>query len=338
MSLDKQEIRQGNMVTPFSQAKKYADEMPNSKRPETIIVCHFTEFRIYDLDTEHPEQHYESFTLKELPAQLHLLQFLTDPQAARAKREKEVSLQAGELIGKLYMLLYEQYLDPDSTHAQHSLNVLCVRLVFCLYAEDAGIFPKSALHFDLNEVRAQNMRLALARLFKALDTPISDRDPYDKEFVNLPYVNGGLFADRNLEIPPFTEDMRTLLVNKISAGTDWSQISPTIFGGVFESTLNPETRHDGGMHYTSPENIHRVIDPLFLDELKEELEQILTEPGSTDRKRSSALKNYHEKIASLVFFEAFSPTWIQNGGTVALAAVSRGKINCFLEMSFFERV
>ena len=303
VDLDKHELRQGNMVTPFGQAKKYADEMPNSKRPEVIIVSNFTEFRIHDLDTEHPDQNYESFALEELPHQLHLLQFLIDPQAARAKREKEVSLQAGELIGKLYKMLYEQYLEPDSEHAQHSLNVLCVRLVFCLYAEDAGIFPKSALHFYLNNVRAQDMRFALARLFKALDTELADRDPYDTEFANLPYVNGGLFADESIEIPPFTEEMRELLVDEISAGTDWSQISPTIFGGVFESTLNPETRHDGGMHYTSPENIHRVIDPLFLDALKEELDTILTEPGVTDRKRSNNLKKYHDKIAGLQFFD-----------------------------------
>lgn len=303
VDLDKQETRQGNLVTPFEQAKKYADEMPNSKRPDTIIVCNFTEFRIYDLNLEHPDKNYESFTLEELPNQLHLLQFLADPQAARAKREMEVSLKAGELIGKLYKMLHDQYLDPESGHAKHSLNVLCVRLVFCLYAEDAGIFPKSALHFYLDSVNAQGMRIALQRLFKALDTPLDVRDPYDTEFSNLPYVNGGLFADEDVEIPPFTEEMRDLLINEISAGTDWSQISPTIFGGVFESTLNPETRHDGGMHYTSPENIHRVIDPLFLDELKEELDTILNEPGVTERKRTNNLKKFHDKIASLNFFD-----------------------------------
>lgn len=304
VDLDQPELRQGRMVTPFQQAKKYADEQRYSQRPKTIVVCNFGEFRIYDLDRENPEDDFDSFLLGELPDQLHLLQFLVDPQAKRQRREEKVSLDAGALIGKLYNLLEAQYLDPESEDAKHSLNVLCVRLVFCLFAEDSGIFPKNALYRYLSDVPTRELRNALIRLFRQLDTPFDERDPYDQGlFAQLPYVNGGIFRQTDIEIPNFTEEIRTLLLDEISGETDWSQISPTIFGGVFESTLNPQTRHDGGMHYTSPENIHRVIDPLFLDDLKDELEHIIQDPGVGAVKRRNNLKRFHDKIAGLTFLD-----------------------------------
>ncbi|HCG3140920.1 TPA: class I SAM-dependent DNA methyltransferase [Corynebacterium striatum] len=304
IDMDKPEPRQGSMVTPYQQAKRYADQQRNSKRPDYIVICNFDEFRIHNLDDDFPETEYESFKLEELPEQLHLLDFLVDPQAQRARREQKASLQAGELIGKLYKLLREQYVDPDSAASQHALNVLCVRLVFCLFAEDAGIFPKNAVLNYLAPVNAPAMRLALKRLFKQLDTPMDLRDPYDEqELAVIPYVNGGLFTDADIEIPNFTDEIRELLISELSADTDWSQISPTIFGGVFESTLNPETRHAGGMHYTSPENIHKVIDPLFLNALTDELASIINEPGVGAVKRRNNLKRYHDKLAGLTFFD-----------------------------------
>lgn len=302
--LDRPEVRQGIAVTPFAQAKRYADSQRNSQRPDTIIVSNFETFRIHDLDQDRPAENYTEFSLDELPDQLYLLDFLVDPQVQRARREKSVSLTAGELIGKLYRLLSNQYQDPDSDESQHSLNVLLVRIVFCLFAEDAGVFGKNAFHNYLADIQPRMARNALRSLFKNLDTPVVDRDPYDAEdFAAFPYVNGGLFRDRGTEIPNFTDDILDVLLNEVSAGTDWSQISPTIFGGVFESTLNPETRHAGGMHYTSPENIHRVVDPLFLDELTDELEAILTEEGVGAVKRRNNLKRYQERIASLRFFD-----------------------------------
>ena len=320
VDLDKPEKRRGVMITPFEQARNYANTLPNSQRPDYIIVCDFNIFRIHNLNKENPESDYIEFPLAELPDQLYLLDFLIDPQRARIKREEEVSITAGTLIGRLYSLLRQQYIDPDSPESQHSLNVLCVRLVFCLFAEDAELFEKDAFYNYLKDIPAFHIRSALRELFQALNTPVDQRDPYSaQDLLRFPYVNGGLFAQEEV-IPHFTDEIKSVLLDEVSQNTNWSSISPTIFGGVFESTLNPETRAHGGMHYTSPENIHKVIDPLFLDSLKAELEDILEDPGITKAKRKRTLNQFHDKLASLTFFEAFSPTWIQNGGTVALAA------------------
>lgn len=304
IDLDKAETRQGRKVTPFQQAKAYADSMPNTQRPDTIIVCDFNEFRIHDLaNTEKPSENYTSFTLDELPDYLYLLDFLVDPQRARRVREQRVSLDAGSLIGVMYRLLSEQYIDPETEENQHALNVLCVRLVFCLFAEDAGLFPKDAFYHFLQELPANRIRPAIKELFAWLDTPEADRDPYASDVMKaFPYVNGGLFRGAT-EVPPFTDEIKQVLLDDVSKGTDWASISPTIFGGVFESTLNPETRHAGGMHYTSPENIHKVIDPLYLDQLTDELDNILTAEGIGDRKRRNQLNAFHEKLAGLTFFD-----------------------------------
>lgn len=306
VDLDKPELRQNRLVTPFEQAKAYADSMPNVHRPDTIIVCDFNEFRIHDLaETEKPGERYVSFTLDELDEYLYLLDFLVDPQRSRRARETRVSLAAGELIGKLHNLLCGQYLDPDSSESQHDLNVLCVRLVFCLFAEDAGIFPKDAFHDYLQAFTEDQLRPALKDLFDWLDTSDSDRDPYASNALNrFPYVNGGLFRDAQLnEIPRFTSQIKNVLLTEASEDTNWANISPTVFGGVFEGTLNPETRRKGGMHYTSPENIHKVIDPLFLDDLTNELEHILDDHTVTPRTQRRRLEKYHAKLGSLTFFD-----------------------------------
>ena len=303
VDLDKPEERQGVMVTPFEQARNYANTLPNSQRPDYIIVCDFNIFRIHNLNKENPESDYIEFTLPELPDQLYLLDFLIDPQRARIKREEKVSITAGTLIGRLYSLLRQQYIDPDSSESQHSLNVLCVRLVFCLFAEDAELFEKDAFYNYLKDIPAPHIRSALQELFQALNTPVDQRDPYSaQDLLRFPYVNGGLFAQEEV-IPHFTDEIKSVLLDEVSQNTNWSSISPTIFGGVFESTLNPETRSRGGMHYTSPENIHKVIDPLFLDSLKAELENILEEPGITKAKRKRNLNQFHDKLASLTFFD-----------------------------------
>lgn len=303
VSLDKADIRQGRVVTAFRQALNYANTMPNKLRPDYIITCNFAEFRIHDLNKVNAETDYISFTLAELPDQIHLLDFLIDPQKSRAVREEKVSMDAGTLVGKLYDALRDQYLDPNSDASQHSLNVLCVRLVFCLFAEDAGLFEKDAFYRYLDGLRADQVRVALRDLFEVLNTPVDSRDPYlSEQLKNFPYVNGGLFAKVE-QIPNFTDEIRDLLVHEVSEKTNWAEISPTIFGGVFESTLNPETRARGGMHYTSPENIHKVIDPLFLDSLKAELDSILNASGITANKRKKQLEAFHTKISELKFFD-----------------------------------
>ena len=291
----------GSLLTPFQQAKRYAAELPYSIRPRWIVTCNFKEFYVYDM--EQPNGEPEIILLKDLPKEYHRLKFLVDTGSKRIKKELELSIAAGKLVGELYEEIHKLYLNPDSLKSQQSLNILCVRLVFCLYAEDASILGGHNMFGDyLKRFEARDLRRALIDLFKVLDTPEDLRDPYlDAELAAFPYVNGGLFADENIEIPQLTEAVKTKLLENASEGFDWSGISPTIFGAVFESTLNPETRRKGGMHYTSIENIHKVIDPLFLDDLKEELANI--KAIGVKKNRKNKLEEFQDKIADLTFFD-----------------------------------
>ena len=246
----------------------------------------------------------EIIKLGDLETDYTRLSFLINPVDEHLKKEFEVSVKAGEIVGVLYDKLLAQYKDPDE-HAFQSLNRLCVRIVFCLYAEDAGLFGNSthAFHDYMDQFNGPaRFRNGLKEFFSVLNTPIDERDPYlDPELMAFPYVNGGLFADDNLALPFFTEEIVDIILEKASADFDWSDISPTIFGAIFESTLNPETRRSGGMHYTSIENIHKVIDPLFLDDLKAELAEIKAEP--VDKTRNKKLRAYQEKLASLKWLD-----------------------------------
>lgn len=294
----------GTYLTPFQQAKRYITELPLSKHPRWVVTCNFGEFNVYDM--EKPGGEPEKILLKDLEKEYYRLQFLVDSGSEHLKREMEVSIAAGDIVGRLYDALIKQYADPTAEHTLRSLNILCVRLVFCLYAEDAGIFGHHGMFHDyLQEFDCRGTRKALVELFRILDTKAEDRDPYlkddDPTLAAFPYVNGGLFADEAIEIPPFTDEIRDLLLRKASEDFDWSEISPTIFGAVFESTLNPETRRSGGMHYTSIENIHKVIDPLFLDELKAEFQKICD--VTVERTREKQLKELQKKLAGLVFLD-----------------------------------
>ena len=294
----------GSLLTPFQQAKRYAAELPYSQRPRWIVACNFAEFHIYDM--ERPTGEAEIVKLADLEKDYYRLQFLVDTGDSSIKKEMEISLQAGELVGVLYDAILKHYKNPDSVETLKSLNMLCVRLVFCLYAEDAGIFGShTKFHNYLKRVAEKDtgdVREALIELFRVLDTKPEDRDPYMKEeLVSFPYVNGGLFADENIIIPRFDETIVNLLLEKASEDFDWSKISPTIFGAVFESTLNPETRRSGGMHYTSIENIHKVIDPLFLDGLKDELESI--KEIAVERTRDKRLREFQGKLSRLTFLD-----------------------------------
>lgn len=302
----KKGIRQsdGSYLTPFQQAKRYITELPVSRHPRWVITCNFSTFYVYDM--ERPQGEPEVIELEKLETEAYRLQFLVESGNEHLKREMEVSIAAGEMVGLLYDAFFKQYADPESERAQKSLNKLCVRLVFCLYAEDAGIFGHHGMFHDyLSAMDTRSMRKGLVELFRVLDTKPEDRDPYLKddnpELAAFPYVNGGLFSDEDIEIPPFTDEIRDLLLAKASEDFNWSEISPTIFGAVFESTLNPDTRRSGGMHYTSIENIHKVIDPLFLDELKGELDEICA--IAVERTKTAKLKAYQRKLASLTFLD-----------------------------------
>jgi len=270
----RKEARQsdGTLLTPYRQAKRYADEMPNSLRPSWIVVCNFREFLIYDMEKPHDEP--VQVLLEELPDKFECLQFMVNYKKTSVSPEEQISLKAGELVGKLYDALYKEYINPDESSLR-SLNILCVRIVFCLYAEDAGLFEtRTAFEDYIKSFSAENLRRGIMDLFKILNTKPENRDKYDTKINSFPYVNGGLFAADDIEIPNFTKEIVDVIVN-FCAPFDWSKISPTIFGAVFESTLNPETRRKGGMHYTSIENIHKVIDPLFMDDLRSEFCEIM---------------------------------------------------------------
>ena len=291
----------GTFLTPFQQAKRYAAELSYSMRPRWIVTCNFAEFHVYDM--EHPTGEPEIILLKDLEKEWYRLRFLVDTGDENIKKEMEVSIQAGALVGVLYDELLKQYIDPNAPASLQSLNMLCVRLVFCLYAEDAGIFGgHSKFHDYIKSFAPKDVRRALIDLFKVLDTKDEDRDPYmDGRLAAFPYANGGLFAKEDIEIPNFNERIVNLLLHDASEDFDWSEISPTIFGAVFESTLNPETRRSGGMHYTSIENIHKVIDPLFLDELKKELQEI--REIKVDKTRMKRLDEYRSKLAGITFLD-----------------------------------
>lgn len=291
----------GTYLTPFQQAKRYSANLPYSQRPRWIVTCNFKEFYVYDM--EQPNGEPKVINLSDLEKEAYRLEFLVDKTNEHLEREMKVSIEAGEIVGEIYESLLEQYINPDSPESLHAINQLIVRLVFCLYAEDAGIFGHHMMFHDyLARFSSRDFRRGLIDLFSILDTPIESRDPYlDDELLAFPYVNGGMFAENNLEIPNFTDELRDLILEHASSSFDWSEISPTIFGAVFESTLNPETRRSGGMHYTSIENIHKVIDPLFLDDLKDELNEIrqFKQFKAVEQKA----KQFQSKLSSLVFFD-----------------------------------
>ena len=298
-------IRQsdGSLLTPFQQAKRYSTELPYDERPRWIVVCNFKEFHIFDMNK--PQSEPEIVYLKDLEEDYYRLNFLVDQKDDYIKKSVEVSIQAGTLVGSLYEALLRQYQDPGDEKTLKDLNVLCVRLVFCFYAEDAGLFGKHNMFHDYLDKYSDNpegFRDALIRLFKVLDQEEDGRDPYlSDEVLAFPYVNGGLFKNENHVIPRFNEEIIDIILNKAAADFDWSNISPTIFGGLFESTLNPETRRSGGMHYTSVENIHKVIDPLFMDALREEFKEAIS--LKTLNAKTRMLEDLQNKIASLKFLD-----------------------------------
>lgn len=300
----------GEMLTPFEQAKRYDDQSIVTDKARWIITCNFNEFWIYDMTLEGAALYepVKKVKLADLPNHLGSFAMLSaggEEPKPNFEEEVAVSVKAGDLVGKMYDAFEKQYSAEDggkiSTEHQQSLNKLCVRLVFCLYAEDSGLFTHGDHQFYdyLDGFKTQHMRRALIGLFETLNTPEEQRDPFlDSDLKAFPYVNGGLFEGK-IVIPQFTEEIRHILLDEESARFDWSAISPTIFGAVFESTLNPETRRSGGMHYTSIENIHKVIDPLFLDDLKAECDRLLSNESTTDKQ----LLEFQNKLASLRFLD-----------------------------------
>lgn len=303
IALDKPQAGHGGK-TPYEQAKGYDNGLPFDEKARWIVTSNFAEIWVYDMNTRRPEP--VKLALSDLPAKYHMLDFLVNKETKKVTDEMKLSLDAGRLVGQIYDAFLKQYRNPNDEKTLKSLNKLCVRIVFCLYGEDAGIFGKKNMFHDyMAQFDAAHARKGLRDLFRVLDQKPSERDPYLKDddplLAAFPYVNGGLFSDEDIEIPPLTDEIMALILRNASDSFDWSEISPTIFGAVFESTLNPETRRSGGMHYTSIENIHKVIDPLFLDDLKAELEEI--KGIAVLKTKEKRLKGFQDKLASLTFLD-----------------------------------
>ena len=291
----------GSVLSPYQQAVRYSSMLPYSKRPRWIITCNFSEFLIYDM--EKPNAEPEQIFLKDLSKECYRLQFLVDAGNQEYERERQISEDAGKITQKLYNALLKQYQNPDSPESLKSLNMLCVRLVFCFYAESAGVFRHAQFKHYMRDIPFNKWHRELHDLFRVLDTKNENRDPYDEELNDFPYVNGGLFTENEIEIPRFTQEIVDIILQEACA-FDWQNISPTIFGAIFESTLNSETRRSGGMHYTSIENIHKVINPLFLDDLHKEFEEIKDVKRRKDGKsRDILLSEFHQKLSTLTFLD-----------------------------------
>ncbi len=312
--LDEKEPQSGGeLLTPYEQAKRYNDNLPFDEKARWIVTSNFISIWVYDMNATIPEP--VKIELIELQNKYPLLDFLVKKEVKNISHEMEVSIKAGDIVGLLYDAFLKQYgipetVSPNETpeekakreHKLRSLNALCVRLVFLFYAEDAGIFARNQFHDYLAQFPVREMRRALIDLFKVLDTKINERDDYlEDDLKAFPYVNGGLFSDESIEIPQFNDEIKDLILVHASEDFNWRDISPTIFGAVFESTLNPETRRSGGMHYTSVENIHKVIDPLFLDDLKAEFQTI--KAISVPRTKKAKLHAFQKKLASLTFLD-----------------------------------
>lgn len=298
----------GDELTPFEQAKRYANFLPASEYPRWIIVSNFNQIDIHDMNK--PLATPTTIKLEELPDKFKQLEFMVDANQQQVINEKKLSVDAGNLVAKIYDSLHDAYakgkgVDVDSPRIQQSLNMLIVRLVFLMYADDTGILGQEDMFQNFIERRPpQDIRQGLIELFKVLDQDPDkgERDPYiDDEYNQFSYVNGGMFSDENIVIPQFTPELKNLIVNDAGKGFNWSNISPTIFGAVFESTLNPETRRSGGMHYTSIENIHKVIDPLFLNDLHEEFDKI--QNMGNRNQRITRAKEFQEKLGKLKFLD-----------------------------------
>lgn len=303
IALDKKIHQSGGIeLTPYEQAKRYNDNLPSSEKARWIVTSNFADIWIYDMDTRVPEDNITKVSIKDLQSHYSMLAFLLERKIKKVSKEVELSQEAGILVGKIYDAFLKQYHHPDDKKTLESLNILCVRLVFCLYAEDAGLFDsKNSFSRYINQYEPKDMRTALVSLFKVLNAPYDLRPDmyFSEELEAFPYCNGGLFDREDIIIPQITQEIKDALVD--ASHFNWSEISPTIFGAVFESTLNPETRRSGGMHYTSIENIHKVIDPLFLDDLKAEFSEILK--IGVQRQRERYLKEFQAKLASLSFLD-----------------------------------
>lgn len=322
VSLDKTVIQSdGNPYNARQQAKRYYDSLDRPEQGRYLIACNFNEFIIFDND--HKRNQEVRFNLEDLskyyiPLKEALFYNLNKTKESEDRKEYESARTANEFVKKLQSLLLSQYSKAErGKELDHVLNVFCVRVVFCLYADDAGLFPEGALkHFLELYDKPDLLREKFKTLFVALNTKKELRHALLDDAIKVfDQVNGGLFGGETVEIPRMTEEVRVLLLNSVntlyepdsdSIPFHWSDISPTNFGCIFESTVSEKVRKNQGMHYTTVENIHRVIDPLFLNDLIDELDGIISLPHRNtleNVKRDEKLHSFINKIAKLKFLD-----------------------------------
>ena len=305
----------GQTLTPYQQGLRYAQHLPSDQPVRHIVLCNFKEFWIYDLDQNRrtPEAIKPVIIkLDEFEQQFPRLHFMVDPTMLDYRYpilplRESLSLEAAIRVADLRTKLHGLYRDTEPALVQQSLNKLCVRLVFCFYADDAGLFKdqegNKLFQSYLDSFPIDWWHWALLHLFQILDTPLAKRPKNERpQLLAFPYVDGGLFeVNANDLIPLFTDEVGPYILYTIGAGFKWSDIAPTIFGEIFESAFAPDSRRASGMYYTALENIHRVIDPLCMDDLHDELSSIqqINEPVI----RASKLILFHDKLTHLTFFD-----------------------------------
>lgn len=280
-----------DLVKAGIQAYEYLETMPDHDLPEAIVVSDFASFQFIRLDTREKVE----FALKDLPKHVKLFGFLINQTSKHLTEESPVNRQAAEAMANLHNQL------RDDHYEGHDLEVLLVRLVFCMFADDSGIFDHGVLQDYLENRTSKDgsdLGPRLMQVFEALNTPVEQRQSsLDEVIASLPYVNGGLFAEP-IRSPNFSSAMRTELL--IAMRLDWSKVSPAIFGSMFQGVMDAETRRNLGAHYTSEKNILRVIKPLFLDDLYAEFAAAL---AAGPRKKYDELRKFQDKLATLKFLD-----------------------------------
>jgi len=276
-----------DLTRAHTQARDYFHGLTDAELPRYLLVSDFASFRLYDLEGEEDPA---EFPLTDLHKHVRLFGFIAGYQPRAFKEQDPVNVQAAERMGRLHDAL------KAAGYEGHALEVLLVRLLFCLFADDTGIFPRHAFHDLIDQRTSQdgaNVGMWLAQLFQTLNRTADQRQKtLDVQLAEFPYVNGKLFEE-HLPLAAFDSKMRQLLLE--ASALDWSRISPAIFGSMFQSVMDATARRNLGAHYTSEKNILKLIGPLFLDDLTEELERIGNHEGK--------LKGFHVKLANLRFLD-----------------------------------
>ena len=276
----------------YEQAGEYFDALPERERPRYILVSDFQTFQLRDLD----EGDTVAFSLAELPDHVEKFGFILGVQRRTFRDQDPVNIQAAELMGSLHDQL------ADAGHRGHDLERFLVRIVFCLFADDTGVFERRDVFTELIEDRTSgdgaDLGQWLDQLFQVLDTPDQQRaSTLDEDLARFPYINGDLFNGR-LQTVSFNAPMRSALLD--ACRFDWSKVSPAIFGALFQSVMDPSQRRAQGAHYTTEKNILKVIEPLFMEDLQAEFARIKTAKTAAV---SWELRQFQAKLGKLTFFD-----------------------------------